>query len=610
MKYQNVYDLIKGEEANYKLKIPITENWEWNMYDHIKMAVLYKNAKFINGTNDGNRPYKNIIRPILNLQYRAEGFDVKDIILFIDDPENYYKSFLVKKFHERWARENNIDTFIDQLVESFVDFGIVLVKNVKDVRPEVVPMQRLAFCDQTSILSGPIAEKHYYSPSELQEMGAKKWQNIDTVIKMAEFNKDATTSQQANTPGKYIEVYEIHGSFPKFWLNDDAEYGQAYDDADPEAAPVSQVHICTFYYDEQGQKHGVTLFKSQEPKPLYKVILRDEIYGRACGLGGVEELEDPQVWINYDMIRMKDMLDAASKVILKTTDPSVSAKHPSGLKGMDTLEIIEVAPNTDIDQLDTFPRNLNLFEKSVTEWKAHAQQMGAANDSIMGQAPTPGTPFKLQELVTQEAHSLHEYRKGKLAVFVDEIYRDWILPHIAREITNGKTFLSELSLDELQQIADNVVTCQINDFIIEKILNGEMIDPAQEDMETKRIRDQFMKTNHQFIEILKGELKDVPLAIRISINGKQKDLAAQTDKLVNIFRTIAMNPQVLQNPAMAKLFNQILESSNLEPLDFSSFMQPPTQDQIQPPQPGVQPPNGQQPPQQPQALLRQPQYTQ
>ena len=70
-------------------------------------------------------------------------------------------------------------------------------------------------------------------------------------------------------------------------------------------------------------------------------------------------------------------------------------------------------------------------------WEAHAQQMGAANDAIMGETPASGTPFDLQELVTQEASSLHEYRKGKIATFVDEIYQDWIIPYIVREISKG-----------------------------------------------------------------------------------------------------------------------------------------------------------------------------
>src|SRR5690606_14938177 len=128
---------------------------------------------FWKGENDGSRPFKNIIRPILNVAYRTEGFDVKDIVPFVNDLKNYYKSFLVKKFHPRWARENDIDTFIDDMVESYVDYGLALVKNVNDVRPEVVELQTIAFCDQTDILGGPLCILHAYQPDELADMKGK-----------------------------------------------------------------------------------------------------------------------------------------------------------------------------------------------------------------------------------------------------------------------------------------------------------------------------------------------------------------------------------------------------------------------------------------------------
>src|SRR4030042_3336953 len=152
---EDIFSFIKNEESAYQtLPITVAEGYEWSMYKHIKLSLLYKVSQFETGNSD-DKPFKNIVRPILNLQYRAERFDVKDIVLFVNEAKNYYKSFLIKKYHEKWARENEIDTFIDDLVESYVDFGGTLIKDVNDVKPEVVPMQRIAFCDQTDILSGP-----------------------------------------------------------------------------------------------------------------------------------------------------------------------------------------------------------------------------------------------------------------------------------------------------------------------------------------------------------------------------------------------------------------------------------------------------------------------
>jgi len=80
MKHEDIYSLIGAQEGLFKLPIRITDNWEWSMVEHVNTTILYKNSVFLTGKND-NKPFKNITRPILNLQYRAEGFDVKDIVV-------------------------------------------------------------------------------------------------------------------------------------------------------------------------------------------------------------------------------------------------------------------------------------------------------------------------------------------------------------------------------------------------------------------------------------------------------------------------------------------------------------------------------------------------
>lgn len=578
---QNVFDFIKAEEIAYKtLKVSPIEGWDWNMYDHIKFSSLYKNSTFSDGKR-GDKPFKNITRPLLNLQYRAEGFDVKDIVLYVNDAYEYYKSLLVRKFHDTWARENSIDTFIDEMVESYVDFGGTLVKDVNDVRPEVVPLQRLAFCDQTDILSGPICEKHLYSPDQLKEMESQGWDNIDDVILLAEAQKKSQQGnmRDAKVPGKYIEVYELHGSLPAWWLEDDA-----YAPTD-EPKYIRQLHIVAFYETSDVRKNGIALFKGKEKESAYKFLARDPIYGRALGLGGAEELFEPQVWTNYDIIRIKGMLDQAAKVLYQTTDTAFAARNRTS--NLENGEILVTQPNTVLQQINTSAPNIVLFEKSVAEWEQHAQQMAGASDALLGEPPSSGTPFALQNLVVNQGQMLHDYRRGKLAVFMDEIYRDWVMPYIAREIAKGQEFLSELDLEELQQVADSLVTCQANDLIKEKILNGETIDPQEIELMKQQVRDDFMKGgNQRFMQILQGELKSVPLDVKVNIKGKQKDLAGVVDKLSNVFKTVIAAPQVLQDPTMAKLLNQIMEASGLEPLDFTS-VKPPMM-QPQPNKPPVQ----------------------
>ena len=569
--YNDIFGYIRTQESAYKLPIRLNDSWDWSMSDHITTTELYTNSQLKTGKND-YKPVKNLTRPILNLQHRTEDIELKDGQIYVNDADKYHLSFLVKKYHDDvFVQENDLDTFFDELNVSRIDFGGGLSKKLAKGR-EVVHLQSIAFCDQTDMLSGPIGLKHFFSPDQLLDMADKGWGeekngatiSLESLIELSreekQYDKDGAITR---TPGRYIEIYEVHGNLPKKFANS----------SDTSGKYGTYLFIVAFYQKKNSdEKQGVILYVAPEKKSPFKLIKRDPVYGRALGFGGAEEIFEPQVWVNYDMIRMQKILDAAAVIILKSTDPAVAAKHPSGLKNLKNLEVVDVEAGKDLAQVDTFPRNIALFEKSIANWEAHAQQMGAANDSIMGQPPTAGTPFKLQELVTAESHGLHDYRRGQFAKHIEEIYRDDYIPEIQKRITQGAKFLSELSLDELQYVTDALVSNETNKMVKEKILNGEIITPEEIEKHKEMVKTEFKKKgNKHFIEILKGEFKDAPLAVKVVVKSKSKDLAGKVDKLVNVFRQIIANPAVLQIPAIGKIFNDILESSGLNPADFSGI---------------------------------------
>ena len=563
----DIFNFIVQEQTAFSLPVPFGSK-EWNFKDHVVRSFDYKNSQYFKGT-DSNRPFKNIILPIVNLRYRAEDIDVKDIVLYVDDSEKYYLSFLVKKYHDEvYLKENNLDEFIDDFKEEKIDFGGGLAKHTDKL--EVVPLQSITFCDQTDFLSNPFGIKHFYSPDQLQEMSSRGWgeesngatATIDEVITMME-NYKSSDPLKTRTTGKNIEVIEVHGTLPDQYLD---EEGDGY------SRQMQIVVLDKKAKRERNENKGVILFRKKEKDLPFKLALGDKIYGRALGRGGIEELFQDQVWTNYSEIRMKDLLDAASKVILKTTDDAVAKRNK--VQNMENLEIITLAEGKDIGQVDTFPRSIALFERAIADKNAHARTMGSAQEAIMGEEPPAGTPFKSVEFQARESHSLHEYRKGKYAKNIEEIYRDWIIPDIAKKIANGKEFLANLSFDELQKVAEDISENIANKTRNEQVLNGEL--PEDKEILKQRIREGYQKKgNTQFIKILKGELKDLPLRISINVSGKQKRLGEMTDKIVNIFRFIISNPQgfqqVMQIPGMSKIWNEIIEYSGLSPVDFSGI---------------------------------------
>ncbi len=75
------------------------------------------------------------------------------------------------------------------------------------------------------------------------------------------------------------------------------------------------------------------------------------------------------------------------------------------------------------------------------------------------------------------------------------------------------------------------------------------------------------------------------MSVYFNVAGKQKNLAGNASKLSNIIRQIIANPQgfvqAMQIPQVAKTFNQIMEASGLDQVNFGA-MKAPVPSPIQP----------------------------
>lgn len=557
MESGTIFDFITSQVTKYSKPVEIEEGWFWNMRDHLKRSFLYLNSQFYDDNENRDlRPFKNIVLPILNIQFRTEGFDVKDIDLYVDNPDEYFKSLLVKKYHQVWALQVMLDSFIDEMVESYGTYGGALVRKTKSAKPEVVDLRTLAFANQNDILSNPFGILHEMSFSELRD-------KADT-YGWGEDGSDIDIEgiiQLAKKEGKdCVRVYEVHGNMPIEWLKDEDIVGISKKD-------VGQIQVVAEYRNQDGKKAGVTLFRKLMPKLPFKFIKRDEVKNRALGRGGVEELFEAQTWTNWDEVKIREMLDSASKTIHWSDDPSFKSRN--NLNNVGNNEVLSLMEGRQIQQLNTYPRNLQVFNESVDRFWQHAQILGSAPEALMGEAPNSGTPFKLYEAQQIEGKGTHKYRQGKLAVFMDELYREWILPYFQTEIVKEQTFMEELSADELAWVVDKVMTQKSNEFKKRMIMGLQDIDDDIVSLYAEKVKEDVMKQgSKRFFKIFKDEMKDLPIKVMTNIAGKQKNLALMTDKLVNVLREIVRNPSIRQDPEAIKLFNQILESSGLNPMNI------------------------------------------
>jgi hypothetical protein len=580
----DIYDYIKTEEASFQTKeVQVGDNWLWSLRNHVQMIFHLKNGMFFTGENNWLRAFKNIMEPILDLCYWTEDIDVKDVMFFIEGEGKKPLSFLLKKYHnEVYTREHDLDTLFDEITESDIDYGGVLVqKGAK--RPEVLQLNSIAFCDQTDMLGGPIGLKFHFTPTKLRSLKSLGWGetkngatiSIEDLIILADSKKsvDGTMGdvKQNDVTGKTIEVYVVRGDMPESLLKDDGD----------EEKSITQVQVVAFYADEKGNKQGVTLYRKEASKTDLLFFASKKVYMRALGRGIGERLLGPQIWTNFLSIHKMSLLEAAAKVPLYTDDASFSQKNK--IQEMENLEITKIEDGKRIFQVPTAaPANIQLYEGDINSWYSHAQLSGSAFDPIMGVQATSGTTFKGQERTVAQGRGSHDKRRGQRAKFIEQLYREFIIPDMVKEINRGTKFLADLTGEELTWISDRFATNETNRRIAQATLNKKSITPEEQAAIKEFIKGEFLKKgNRHLLKILKDEFDGIEIKVGINIAGKQKNVAELSDKLLSIFQFIFQNPtgfqQAMQIPALARSFENLLEMGNMSIGDFSSLLQAPAQ---------------------------------
>lgn len=580
----DIYAYVKNQEAAFESdQVQVGTNWHWNFRDHVQLIFHLKNGQFYTGANNWMRAFKNIMEPLLNLAYWTEDLEVKDVVFFIENDNGRALSFLIKKYHDEvFVRQHDLDTLFDEITESDLDYGGVLVQKTNTARPEILYLNSIAFCDQTDIMGGPMAFKHYFSPDKLRGMSKAGWGeksngatvSIEELCTLANEEKDPAGMNDTKTnkvPGKTIEVYIVRGNMPEHYLKDNDEMDYH----------CNQIQVIAFYTDKKGKKHGVTLYRKKETEGNIKFHTSKKVYGRALGRGVGESLLHPQIWTNFLTIHKTQMLEAAAKVPLYTDDSSY--QNNNKIRDMENLEITTIEDGKKIYQVPTAaPANIQLYEASVDEWFQHSQLTGAAFDPILGKEPVSGTTFKGQERTVAQGRGLHDRRRGQRAKFIESIYREWIIPDIVKEIVKGQEFLATLTAAELSWVTDQLAEQFATQQQKRSVIDGQL--PEEREMLKQVYKERFAKKGKRhLIKILKDEFKDIDIKMGINIANKQKDLAVMSDKILSIIQSAIANPQnfqlALQNPAMAEALNDVLEFSGMNQVDFLALTTPPKVEQ-------------------------------
>jgi len=559
----NIFQQVLEFQRDYETKdIKITDGYNFNQHKQLNTIELYYNSRFETGMTDSQgieKAFYNINKSRVQVETRATDLDTKDIQIAVEDIDKSVQAMLFSKENKLWMKRSKFGTFLNTLGHTGSKYGGAVVKKIDQdgiLTLHVVPWRDLV-TDQTDIMSGIIMERHFYTPAQLQEAG-KNWDNIDEAIKTATDSKsDRHERGSVETQGNFIEVWEVHGDMPETFLNEDGN----------EQKYKRQMHILAGVgetQDEYGNKEytGIILFQGEEKESPYKYWNREKLPGRALGIGVVEDVEQSQVWTNKAVNEEKKVMEIAGKILFQQTGKGAIKNI---LTDIDNGTILDNKGNP-ITQLATVPSSLPEFRNLADQWDKQAERVTSTFAAATGETLPSGTPFRLGAILNQEANSQFEYiREGK-GLFIDEIYRDWVLPYLKKRLNKEHILVSDFSAEELAIIDNSFANYRVNENIKDSILAGNLVTPEMIGQFRSQALDFIQKTgNKRGLEVPDGYYMNIEFILDLLITNENKVKDVYLETLSNILSTVSQNPAILQDPKLSRIFSEIMQTAGFSP---------------------------------------------
>jgi hypothetical protein len=602
-KINELADYVRKAENDYiSGTTTISKYVEFSQYENIEKIDAYLNSKHISGATDSldrDKPFFNIVTAACNIWYRATDIDRKNIRIKADKLSNYIPAFVASIHLQEWMRKTGFGQFLNEWGRSLARYGSSVVKFVeKDgLKASVIPWNRL-ITDTVDFESNPKIEILWYTPAQLLKNKSYDKEMVERLIDTRE-SRESTSGQDKDSKADYIKVYEVHGELPLSYLT-----GKVKDEDDY----AQQMHVLSFVAKKEGQGYDdFCLYKGKEASDPYMITHLIKEDGRAQGIGAVEHLMEAQWMVNHSQKAIKDRLDLASRLIFQTSDGNFIGQNV--LTAIETGDILIHTPNAPLTQLNN-DADISGLQAFANQWQVLAQEITNTPDALRGDNAPSGTAWRQVEALRQESHSLFELMTENKGLHIEEMMRNYVIPHLKKQMDTSDELTATLDSQSLSQFDSIYVpneaikrdNAQLKATILSNIdkpvddLSGiaENLDPNQVQGDIKkelgRLGNQrFIKPSDIEGKKWKEVLKDLEWEVELDVTNEETDTQAVIATLNTVLQTVAANPLILQDPNMRMLFNTILEKTGaISPIQLSQVA-PQPQPMTQAPQGAEQP---------------------
>lgn len=582
---QNIYSLAREVKDNYENdKIDTVEGLSIDTYEIIRESEFMSSGHYMSGDEDedGNiKPYRDVITRILENQRSAEEVDTKDAEIKTDEPDYYVRAMLLSKFNQDWMEENHIAQLHNEAIETRGKTGGLLLKVLEyedEMEIEVVDWNSFAG-DAADLPNGLKVIPHFYTPADLiHEAQERGWdmEAVKRIIELyAEADQDEDMKLQRETTGKYILVREVSGTLSRQYMDDEAE----------EHEYSFQVHYIagSEFFTEEGEM-GETLSSTEHEDNIFYYLpyKKRTLSGKTIGIGMVERSRHAQIASNKGAQNYDKAMDLASTHVLQSASKNLKGKNV--LKNLKSGTILKHDDGKPISGVDMSPQSLAHLPGYLMDWQNVLDR--ATNTYAIATGNGEDLPadmtYRLGAVLDQNAQSPFDLRREEYSIFWNRIYKDRIIPFFIRKMRNKKELKLRFSPEEIKKLDEDMARYQANQKVLTKYMNGEYdnVPPVmkfavmQTEIETMMadVQEGLKKGKNRrtITDFPDGYWDGAEGRFYVDMVGERNSKNALLGSVDTVLmRYLQFKPQLDQDPEARRLFNQIVKTAGLEPIDFN-----------------------------------------
>lgn len=586
-----IAELVREMETNYVRGDTIISKYvNHNMYETISTIEAYINSVHTSGQFDSQgreKPFFNIVVAAANIWYRATDIDRKNIRIKASKSTDVIDALLANVHVQNWMTRENFGQFLNEWGRVLSRYGSAVVEFIeKDGRliPSVLPWNRL-IVDSVDFYANPRIKILELTEAQLKKNPLYNQDMVEALCD-AQRPRETIDKRRKDNVSNYIKVYEVRGEFELSYITGKEKDDEIYQE---------QLHVVSFVQNPKKKNEYLdfTLYKGRVRKNPQMITHLIEEDGRTLSIGAVEHLFQSQWMVNHSALSIKNQLDLASKLIFQTSDGTFL--NQNALSAIENGDILIHAVNQPLTQLQNNSHDITSLQNFQSQWKSLGNEIVGVSESMLGIAPKSGTPWRQTESLLQESYSLFELMTENKGMYIENMFREYIIPFIKKNLDNKDEISATLESYDIDKIDSkylkNASVLRSNKIILDGIREGKTFTSIEQEAIMSEIQNseksklnelgqqRFFKPSDIKKQTWKEQFKDMEWDLEVDITGESKDYQAILATLNTALQTV-MNPAYQQSQEAKMIVGEILKNTGyLSPIQLQQIKPNPAQPQ-------------------------------